>query len=470
MKILSYFAREEEQYTKKKLFKKFCLSGETGEQLLSLLLQYGVLESTKHSSAEPVFKFSFVGIVFFKNLTLRCYPKYILSTATPHKAFAQVMNVLRCYARRSKVEFDPDGENEPMGFSLIAEVLALLDDYAEHGLYSHTVADSEYNGTGEILWDKTLGAVDPFFCEDIPLYLEFHTKRTVDDTSDYVTRLHAHLLTECSRLLEDADLLSMFGLSPLRLSDEPREHFGPDDHILQRLRAELDIQFESHKQELLRRLLRFIERRESLTAEPLHLYGTTSFETVWEKVCARAFGNQLNELLEKLPLPAPLHTDYSAETTLINLIQRPEWHLASGDFSGNGTLIPDIAVLYRHNGETVFLLLDAKYYSYATLRDSHPGIGDIDKQYLYEVAFRPFLETHGIHRVENIFLLPGEGGKLEYKGYVEFALLKNLGCENIKIVLVPAEQVFAAYLKGTAKENLAQSLLSEVAQYPMMRP
>ncbi|MBD5647923.1 MAG: hypothetical protein HDQ89_10065 [Desulfovibrio sp.] len=64
--------------------------------------------------------------------------------------------------------------------------------------------------------------------------------------------------------------------------------------------------------------------------------------------------------------------------------------------------------------------------------------------------------------MQNIFLLPGEGDKLEYKGYVEFAMLKNLGCENIKIVLVPAEKVFAAYLNGTPKDALAESLICEV--------
>ncbi|MBD5647924.1 MAG: LlaJI family restriction endonuclease [Desulfovibrio sp.] len=299
MKIQSYFVREEATYTKSGLFNHFCLTKETGEKLLSLLLQYRVLESLTQNAGEPTFKFSFVGIVFFKNLTLRCYPKYIRSTDAPRKAFAQVMNVLRCHDRQSKAEFFPGGESEPMEFSLIAEALALLDDYAEHGLYSNTVADVEYNGTGEIHWDKTLSSLDPVFCEDIPLYLDFHTKRTVDDTHDYVTRLHKHILTECSRLLEDADLLALFGISPLRLSDEPREHFGPDDHILQRLHTELDNQFECHKQELLRRLIRFIERRETLTAQPLHLYGTTSFETVWEKVCARALGDQLPALLAR---------------------------------------------------------------------------------------------------------------------------------------------------------------------------
>lgn len=84
-------------------------------------------------------------------------------------------------------------------------------------------------------------------------------------------------------------MLTLFGMAPLYLCDERREHFGSDGYIVQRLRAELDIQFDSQKQELLRRLIRFIERRESLAAEPLHLYGTTAFEAAWEAVCAKGF-------------------------------------------------------------------------------------------------------------------------------------------------------------------------------------
>lgn len=462
MEISTYFVREEERFTRERLFKKFSLAGPEGEQLLSLLLQYGVLERLKQGVARPVFKVSFVGIVLFKSLDIRCYPKYIRSTDTPRRAFAQVMNVLRCYGRESAAELYPAGESESLRFSLIAEALGLLEEYAEHGLYSTAVTDCEYNGAGEIHWDRTLSSLDPFFCNGVPLYLDFHTRRTVDDTSDYVTRLHKHLLTECSRLLEEADMLSMFGFCPLRLSDEPREHFGPDDHILQRLRAELDIQFDCRKQEVLRRLIRFIERRETLAPRPLHLYGVTHFETVWEKACARALGDQLPALLEKLPLPCGLHEDYKSCTTLKSLIRRPEWHLASGIFPGNGTLIPDIAALYRHQGETVFLILDAKYYTYENLREEHPGIGDIDKQFLYEVAFRPFLRAHGIKQVQNMFLLPSEGDSLEDKGHVEFAMLKELGCENIKIVVLPAEKVFAAYLKETPKDGPGEILRCQV--------
>ena len=303
MKLKSLFVREEHLYTEAELFKMFDLSAGAGEKLLSLLLSYGVLVPKRQG--EPVFKFCFVGIIFSDKLIIRCFPKYIRSTDTPYAQFAQVMDVIRRYGRESKAEFRPSGEREHMEFSLLSEALSMLDDYAEHGVYSNVIHESELNGGGEILWDKTISSIDPFFSNDTPFYMAFHTRRVIDDEQSYVTRLHKHILTECSQLLDRADLLTLFGMAPLYLCDERCEHFGSDGYIVQRLRAELDIQFDSQKQELLRRLIRFIERRESLAAEPLHLYGTTAFEAVWEAVCAKAFGNQLKTPLKNLPLPSP---------------------------------------------------------------------------------------------------------------------------------------------------------------------
>lgn len=462
MKLSSYFVREEQRWKKAALFQKFCLDEERGEQLLSLLFQYGVLQPVKYGDGEAGFKFSFVGVIFFQNLIIRCFPKYIRSTDAPRKPFAQVLNVLRRSGRESNAEYHPGGESGRMGFNLISAALSLLEDYAGHGLYSNTVYDSEYNGGGEILWDRTLSAIEPFYSKDGPLFLDFHTQKTVDDTSDYVTRLHRLILTECSQLLEESDLLSVFGFSPLRLSDEPREHFGPDDYILQRLRAELDIQFDCHKQELLRQLIGFTERKECWVSQPLRLYGTTNFEIVWENVCARVFGNQLKCALGKL-LPSGLKDGYLPGTTLMQLIRKPQWHFAGGAVQGGeATLRPDIAVL-RHSGDAPdFLILDAKYYCFSPAPESLPGIGDINKQYLYELAFRQFLNDHGIHRVQNIFLLPTEGDTPEYKGHVEVRMLKELGLENIKIVLLPAEKVFSAYLNETPKHALAEILPREM--------
>ena len=456
MKLANRFVREEKPYTKAELFKMFGLSAGAGEKLFSLLLSCGVLVPVRQGGSEPVFKFCFVGIIFFDKLIIRCFPKYIRSTDTPHAQFAQVMNVIHRYGRESKAEFRPSGEQEHMEFSLLSEALSLLDDYAEHGVYSNVIHESELNGGGEILWDKTIGSIDPFFSNDTPFYMEFHTRRVIDDEQSYVTRLHKYILTECSQLLEGADLLTLFGMAPLYLCDERREHFGSDGYIVQRLRAELDIQFDSQKQELLRRLIRFIERRESLAAEPLHLYGTTAFEAAWEAVCAKAFGNQLKAPLKDLSLPSGLNADYRSKSRLplIGLIERSNWCLADAKpFEGNGTLIPDIAAFHQHNGETIFVIFDAKYYTYSPSADRLPGIGDIDKQYLYELAFKPFLEAHGITQVKNIFLMPIEGTELEYKGYVELPMLRALGLENIQIVLVPAEKIYECYLENERYEK-----------------
>ena len=166
--------------------------------------------------------------IFSQKLIIRCFPKHIRSTESPHEQFAQVMNVIRRYDRESKAEFRPSGEYGHMEFSLLSEALSMLDDYAEHGIYSNVIHESELNGGGEILWDKTIGSIDPFFSNDTPFYMELG----IDDEQSYVTRLHKHLLTECSQLLERTDLLELFGIVPLYLNDDPREHFGSDTYIV----------------------------------------------------------------------------------------------------------------------------------------------------------------------------------------------------------------------------------------------
>lgn len=461
MKISNHYVREGTQYKKADLFNQFDLSWETGERLLSLLLQYGVMQPLRQCGPEMLFKFSFVGIIYFDNLVIRCYPKYIHSCPAPENAFAQVMAVIRRYGRKSDSEYNPVGNNSHLAFSLISEAVALLEDYAEHGLYISFVPDSEYNGSGEILWDRTIGSMEAFYGENGPIYNVFHTRKIVDEAANFVTRIHKLILTECSRLLEKANLLAIFGLTTVWLSDERREYCGSNEYILQRLNAERASQYDDRKQNLLTRLIRFIERSATCIDEPLQLYGTTSFERVWEAVCARAFGNQLDLALGQLPLSCDLEAAYKEVSTLKALINKPQWNLEGwAPFFGNGTLIPDIAVLYRFKEEDIFVILDAKYYCYSHLADQLPGVTDIYKQYLYELAFKPFLETHGIKFTQNVFLLPTEGKKIQYKGYVEFAVLKNLGCQNIKIILVPAEKAFSCYLGADIKEEFMQNALN----------
>jgi len=442
MKLVNRYVREEKPFTKKSLFNELGLEGARGEKVLSLLLSCGAL------SAAPLrdeFKFNFVGVLVAGNLVIRCFPKYI-TKKKPVIEFEQALSVIRHYEKESKTDIRLTGEQKRTAFDLLAECLSLLENYAEHGIYSNITHEVENNGSGDILWDRTINMSEPFFCDGSPVYIDLHTRRVVDDDQNYITRLHKHIITECSDILKKADILLLFGMVPLYLSDEPRDHFGPDDYIMERLRAELDVQFDSYKQSLLRDMIRFIEQRNTLLQDmPLMLYGTTSFAHVWEAVCKKALNDQLDTPLNKLELPQTLATNYKPRKKLIELIEKPRWFLEGVERFAK-TLKPDLATFFIRDGETVFCIFDAKYYVYEKSATGMPGIGDIDKQYLYELAFKPFLTEHGITQVKNIFLMPTEGESVEYKGYVEFGILKKLGLENIQIVLVPAKEIYDVYL------------------------
>jgi hypothetical protein len=76
----------------------------------------------------------------------------------------------------------------------------------------------------------------------------------------------------------------------------------------------------------------------------------------------------------------------------------------------------------------------------------NPGIGDIVKQYMYQLAYRKFLEDHRIAVVKNCFLMPTEGEKIINKGKVKLDMLSDLGLEDIQIRLIPADMLFNCYL------------------------
>ena len=76
------------------------------------------------------------------------------------------------------------------------------------------------------------------------------------------------------------------------------------------------------------------------------------------------------------------------------------------------TLIPDLVSIPQIDGTDYFLIFDAKYYNIQlekgkSLRNN-PGVGDVTKQYLYQLAYRNFIKAHNIAVVKNCFLMPTE--------------------------------------------------------------
>ena len=187
----------------------------------------------------------------------------------------------------------------------------------------------------------------------------------------------------------------------------------------------------------------------------ISLFGTNSFNLVWEKACAEVFGDMLKVPLRNLKLPVPLQDDYRemASNRLIDIIEKPLWTAADENgraFShrAKDTLIPDLITISGNS----FIIMDAKYYSIHMEKDAlrgQPGIESITKQYLYQLAYKEFMQKHGLSRVRNCFLFPTEEHHFVDRGYVEMKIMHNsLGLENIAVRLVPADVIFDAYIHG----------------------
>ena len=182
----------------------------------------------------------------------------------------------------------------------------------------------------------------------------------------------------------------------------------------------------------------------------LSLFGTTSFNLVWESVCSEIMDNQLEARLGTIRLPTSLLAKYDRSSKLIDLIEKPFWTRTG--MSASDTLIPDLVSIAQVDGIWQFIIFDAKYYTarldYGLPPKGQPGIESITKQYLYQLAFQRFITDHGFSDIRNCFLLPSESDKIEDRGTVVLNMLKNLGLQSIQVRLLPARLAFDLYIAG----------------------
>ena len=190
------------------------------------------------------------------------------------------------------------------------------------------------------------------------------------------------------------------------------------------------------------------------------MFGTNSFNLVWEKVCAEVMDNQLQKPIGALRLPVPLAEQYRdmRHKKLIDLIDKPQWAgtAPSGEpfaKQAEETLIPDLISIIDVDGDYQFIIFDAKYYNIQLEHNKklrgQPGIESIAKQYLYQLAYQRFAEAHQINAVRNCFLMPTDSAEVVEKGTVSLSMLSNLGLQDIQVRLLPAETVYRHYLENT---------------------
>ena len=233
---------EQKRYSQQELRDIFQCSEDGILAIIRKLKEFGVLKAVKASEKqkdmsdlidydievadvelndnEHFYVFTFVGVIVVAERVLKCYPKYLLSANSPSKELRQVLKVLEKYSNKEQIVRMFNDSNESSAFNLLAIFLFLLHDYYEYGLYNNTNDIIEVNGSGEILWDKTINETFAFLSNGRPVYTELQTRRKINDDYDYFTQLHKCILTRVSEKMKSADLLDLFEYTEVCLSDE----------------------------------------------------------------------------------------------------------------------------------------------------------------------------------------------------------------------------------------------------------
>lgn len=504
----SAYFREGKQYSFSELKSKFRLDDDELKKQINLLRRCNILkivkkEKLEYSSLsdqeliinEPpedssgfCYVFSFVGIILLQNFLLKCYPKYIDNADEKNGGglFSKLKTVLKVIEKYNSQKEQAislySGAGAQKTFNRLAISLYILRDYFENGLYTNQKENITQNGEGEILWNKTIDETFAFLKNGSPYYLEPFTKETSDDDFDFVRRLHAAVVTECSKFLDRANLLELFDLNGAELTDENISSFGETDYIKYRLEKALGEEFVTKRRIQIKTLYTYISEEKSYENEnSLSFFGTNAFNLVWEKACADIFESvrdasfrelKQRKIIEDKKIKNPNYDEtLTVKSTLSNqedlppssklkdLIEQIKWIFNEKAMKAAETLEPDIITIQGRN----FFILDAKYYLIEVNDDgiSHqPGIQDVVKQFAYHKAFLDFIKEFDFKNVVNAFLVPKKSSDnspqkfakvgeacLELMQIQNYAFKKKL--PPIQVVELSPDFVYENYLFGS---------------------
>lgn len=392
---------------------------------------YRFLGKLEKDSGDPGFKY--VGLLEYptdrQNYMLYFLPKYydmdkvdsakdIRNKETDvYKDFSLVMKTLNKYRmekshsaineNRLQTHVEPDFDTVKQS-SKLAIAVTLIEDYLENGVYTNMKTLRSLHGNGEIDWEHTINTINPVIRDRAPYYFDYWTTDRAPDTETLIARLHETIIKDCSISLVQWGLDDLLELETPLPCDGELNDFGEKEGIIAIINQELSVQFITQKQNLLKLMRTYIELEDFSIAESVSMFGTGSFHAVWEKVCGTVFGNQLEDGIDPDLLPKEMKNVIRWS----DIEARAKWEICekdgdkSPDEKDASKLKPDIVALDKEN--SVLYILDAKYYIPDFSGNSIkkvPGIGDINKQHLYQLSYHPLIGKNN-WKVMNAFLMP----------------------------------------------------------------
>lgn len=420
-------------------------------------LQYNNRKIVKISTInnELKYSFDFVGIILYKNFIIKCYPKYYnkdYSDSDKDILLKKIVKVLKKFNTEINdvVRFSNNDDCDEINFLSI--ISFIMDDFFNNGLYYNEKEIFEYNGEGEIQWQKTIDELGEYIVKEKPIYFDYITSKKITNDENFITRIHKYAINECNILLEENGLLEIMSYPSIRY-DVDNELIYDYEYINNTLLNELSKEYISQKQELLKALYLFFKKKQEYSLNSfIGFYGTMDFNLIWEKICATILKNQLNNRIDTIE-GIDLLKEYSGSYLLKDIIPYPYWNIfdCNKSIKANGTIELDIISIFEDSNQRYFIIWDAKYYNLILKNDkikNNPGIQDIIKQYIYKLVYKNFIEEQKFTNSYNILLFPSEENKIEILGTVDFEILRDaLRLDDILVVKMPSEKVYDLYLE-----------------------
>lgn len=393
------------------------------------------------------FVFRCVGIIRYRSRLFYCLPKYwaddsiigqpFNGESAAHQAamqhFSTLLNVVRKYKNKA---YEDNADRAPeTEDGLLVLMVRLVTDYAENGLYRDDTQVDELSPPGRILWQKSINSQLPVIQEDDPVYMALYHRRTVEAERHFLARLHHLIVRESYEIMASFGLTELLQLPDVDECEDSLDDLGGREYAEYRLNTELTQQFDSRRRYLLRMMLDYIEQSgEEQSAEAPILFGTSSFEQIWEEVCRCALGHDLHAE-ERWQKP------YKRS--------QPTWELDGNKAHEAQSQRTDM-IFHAHDNAGIELY-DAKYFMPNADLNGLPGVNDICKQYVYQLTL---IHHEWEKPIRNALLLPaptpGEQGEApsdsEQWGHVSMAVMKELGLGDIYVYRLSPPRLYELYL------------------------
>lgn len=269
----------------------------------------------------------------------------------------------------------------------IQAYLNVINYYLDHNgnYYSETEATYKVDKRGKTDWSRTIKTQTPMIQGKSLLYFNQVVRVSSQNANRLITRIHKYCVYE-----------SFEKIGWLYTTNKPEQ---PDivfdkTKFIATLNEKLSNTNNDNDKKLFRSMIAMIEFMDDKTIDKQFYFGTDRFETVWEKLIDKFFGE-------------PNKHDY---------FPHAQWTEKYGPAKGRPTsaLEPDTIMIYKDK----YYVLDAKYYRYGILPrlgiNALPQSSDINKQITYGQYVKNNKAPVG-SEVFNAFIMPFNKSNNDFK-------------------------------------------------------